>query len=317
MNSERSGQAAVGPARVAQGAQVSASATGPASDGSATTLGAQAPSNRKGEIELRDVSVWYRKSATSEMVHAVSDVNIRIQPGRFVSLVGPSGCGKTSLMMVLAGLVPLTSGSATIGGEPVTGPRPRSTGIVFQDPSLLPWRTALDNVALPLEVAKVNKKERTERARQVLDLVGLSRNWQSYPNELSGGMRQRVALARGLVTNPDVLLMDEPFAALDEQSRDEMGAELLRVWERLNTTVVFITHSLSEAIFLSDEVIALTGSAPGRAGDHIEIPFSRPRDLSLMARPDFAEIRGRLYAALRPAAQVPGGGAGADGARPS
>lgn len=253
-----------------------------------------------GDVSVRDLSVAYASAAGQRV--ALKDVTITVPGGRFVSVVGPSGCGKTSLLMVLAGLLRPSAGSAVVGGKEVATPRPRTTSVVFQDASLLAWRSVLRNVALPLEMTgagRVPKRERLERARAALTLVGLE-NWADHlPGELSGGMKQRVALARGLVTEPSLLLMDEPFAALDEQSRYEMGEELLRVWDRLKITVVFITHSLSEAVFLSDEVIALCGS-PGTIRDHFEVPFERPRDLSIMASPVFGELRGRLYETLRP-----------------
>lgn len=253
-------------------------------------------SRRRDDIEVKDVSVVY-STATGGQHVAVRDISLSIPAGRFLTVVGPSGTGKTSLLMVLAGLVKPTSGSVEIGGCRLTGPRPGATSIVFQDSSLLPWRTVLRNVTLPLEIShsgKIPKAQHAERAKEALGLVGLREFANRYPSELSGGMKQRVALARSLVTEPSLLLMDEPFAALDELSRYEMGEELLRVWDRLKVTVVFITHSLSEAVFLGDEVIALCGT-PGLVRDRFDVPFERPRELTLMADPVFGSLRGRLY----------------------
>jgi NitT/TauT family transport system ATP-binding protein len=276
----------------------------------AKARGATAPSEQqdvKGEasrgrddIEVKDVSVAY-STATGGQHVAVRDISLSIPGGRFLTVVGPSGTGKTSLLMVLAGLVKPTSGSVEIGGSRLSGPRPDATSIVFQDSSLLPWRTVLRNVTLPLEVSrtgKIPRAEQAKRAKDALGLVGLHEFASRYPGELSGGMKQRVALARSLVTEPSLLLMDEPFAALDEQSRYEMGEELLRVWDRLKITVVFITHSLSEAVFLGDEVVALCGT-PGLVRDRFDVPFERPRELTVMADPVFGNLRGRLYDCIR------------------
>jgi NitT/TauT family transport system ATP-binding protein len=247
-------------------------------------------------IEVSGVSMSY-SSASSGARRALSEVSFTLDGGKFLTLVGPSGCGKTTLLMAMAGLLTPTTGTVTIGGTAVSRPRPDLTGIVFQEANLLPWRTLLRNVALPLEVEGVGKRERLERAAGALSVVGLADFAGYYPREISGGMKQRVAMARALVTEPQVLLMDEPFSALDEQSRYQMGAELLRIWDRLNTTIVFITHSLSEAVFLSDDVIAMSGR-PGSVRDRFEVAFDRPRDLTLMGSPEFAELRGRLYDTL-------------------
>jgi NitT/TauT family transport system ATP-binding protein len=275
-------------------ADLSASSDRPATTSDVT--GPSAEPAQPGTIDLDGVGMRYRSAAGDEVV-AVRDVSFHVSAGTFLSIVGPSGCGKTSLLMAIAGLRPATDGTITIGGSVVTGPRPSTTGIVFQESNLLNWRSVIRNVALPLEVAGVDKALRLDRAKEALALVGLEGAENRYPHELSGGMRHRVALARGLVTDPAVLLMDEPFAALDEQTRYKMGAELLKIWDRLSTTVVFITHSLSEAVFLSDEVIAM-GGRPGSISDRFAVHFERPRDLDLMATSEFAQLRGRLYTAL-------------------
>lgn len=248
-------------------------------------------------IELSGVSMTYGAGSNREQ-SVLRDFNLTIASGRFVTVVGPSGCGKSTLLMIVAGLLDPSSGVVQVNGAPIAGPRPDTTSVVFQDSCLLAWRSIASNVALPLEIAGVSKQERMARARGALELVGLGGAADRFPSELSGGMKQRVAIARGIATEPSVLLMDEPFAALDEQSRYEMGEELLRLWDRLRTTVVFVTHSLSEAIFLADEVVALGGS-PGAIRDRFEVGFDRPRELSLMGTPEFAVVRDRLYQTLR------------------
>ena len=193
-------------------------------------------------------------------------------------LVGPSGCGKSSLLMMLAGLRQQSAGTILCDGRPVTGPDPDRIGVVFQEANLFPWLTALDNVAFPLALRHVKPAERRRRALDMLRLVGWRASPARYPHELSGGMRQRVSIARGLVQDPPVLLMDEPFAALDEQTRMTMGDELLRIWSETRKTVVFVTHSLTEAVYLADEVLVMS-ARPGRIIDRIEVDLPRPRSL--------------------------------------
>src|ERR1700731_3607464 len=185
--------------------------------------------------------------------------------GRFVTLVGPSGCGKSTLLQILAGLISATRGEVRIAGEPIRAPMPDKIGMVFQDPTLLPWKTALANVEFPLDLRGIDRATRRKRCSELLKLVGLGEFADNYPHELSGGMRQRVAIARGLAPDPRLMLMDEPFAALDEQTRTRMGHDLLEIWEKTRKTVFFITHSLTEAIYLRD-----------RAGDE-RSPGTHPR----------------------------------------
>jgi NitT/TauT family transport system ATP-binding protein len=248
-------------------------------------------------IEVTDVSVEYRTRTGSRFI-AVDNMNLSVSPGEFVSIVGPTGCGKTTIMMAIAGLLPVKSGRICVDRREVKRPQPRETSVVFQDSNLLSWRTVLNNVALPLEVSGVPKAERLERARQVLTIVGLEHVAGHYPRQLSGGMRHRVAVARGLVTDPSLFLMDEPFAALDEITRYSMGEELLKIWERRKPTMIFVTHSLSEAVFLSDRVVVL-GTNGGKIRGMFPVDFPRPRSLELMDSAEFASVRGQVHKAIR------------------
>src|SRR6478752_8554847 len=224
------------------------------------------PLKPAGAIEVRNVGQIF-KTTTQEVV-ALTDVSLDIKPGRFVVLVGPSGCGKSTLLMMLAGLRQQTSGTILINGAPVPAPDPNRVGVVFQEASLFPWLTAEENVEFPLALRGVAKADRRAKAQDALQLVGLDGFGARHPHELSGGMKQRVSIARGLVQDPPVLLMDEPFAALDEQTRMTMGHELLRIWSQTAKTVVFVTHSLTEAVYLADEVLVMS-ARPGRIIDRI------------------------------------------------
>ncbi len=207
---------------------------------------------------------------------ALRDVSLSITEGEFVCLLGPSGCGKTTLLRIIAGLESPTEGEVRVDGVPVDGPTPR-LGMIFQDYSLYPWRRVIDNIAFGLELAGVQKAERLARAGEYLDLVGLEGFANSFPYELSGGMRQRVAVARALATNPAVVLMDEPFGALDAQTRNAMQLELLEIWTKTKKTVLFVTHSVDEAVFLADRIMVLS-PRPGRVREIIEVTEPRPRD---------------------------------------
>jgi NitT/TauT family transport system ATP-binding protein len=221
-------------------------------------------------------------------------LSLNINPGGFVAIVGPSGCGKTTLLLTLARLLAPTHGEVRVGGEVVTAPAPERVGVIFQEPNLLPWRSVLDNVAFPLELRGVDRRERRARAQRFLELVRLADFAQAYPTELSGGMKQRVAIARGLIQDPKVLLMDEPFAALDEQTRLRMGAEVLRIWEATHKTVLFVTHNLTEAVFLSDEIVVL-GTRPATVLDRVVIDLPRPRTYDVMATEQFGRLRDRIW----------------------
>ena len=227
-------------------------------------------------------------------VEALAEVSFSVEEGEFVTLVGPSGCGKSTLLQILAGLIAPTAGEAFIAGERVAAPMPDKIGMVFQDPTLLPWKTALANVEFPLDLRGVDRAARRQRAVALIELVGLAQFADHYPHELSGGMRQRVAIARGLAQDPRLILMDEPFAALDEQTRTRMGHDLLDIWQKTRKTVFFITHSLTEAIYLSDRVLVMS-ARPGRILDTIAIDFPRPRDLDLIGSEAFGRIRNRIW----------------------
>ncbi|MBX9840324.1 MAG: ABC transporter ATP-binding protein [Xanthobacteraceae bacterium] len=215
----------------------------------------------------------------------LQDINLSIDSGAFISVVGPSGCGKTTFLRIVAGLEPATSGALRIDGKPLAGPG-GNRGFVFQNDSLLPWRTVLANALIGPEVAgRVGEKER-KRTLDLLRLVGLGGFEHYFPRQLSGGMRQRVNLARALAIDPEVLLMDEPFAALDAQTREIMQTELLRIWEQGRKTVLFVTHQIDEAVFLSDRVLVFA-RRPGRLQESVEIALPRPRELSIKRTPEF------------------------------
>jgi NitT/TauT family transport system ATP-binding protein len=228
-------------------------------------------------------------------VTALQDVSIEVPVGSLMTLLGPSGCGKSTLLRVIADLIEPTSGAATVlGGRPTSARMRRDIGFVFQDAALLPWRSALQNVALPLEVGGERAARHGKRTpRELLELVGL-KGWENaLPHELSGGMRQRVSIARALVGDPKLLLMDEPFGALDEITRDRLNEELLRIWEETAITILFVTHSLYEAVFLGQQVLMLAAN-PGRVREIVPNEFPRPRRLPLRESADFVRQVGRL-----------------------
>ena len=257
------------------------------------------PVPRAGAIEVRNVGKVFRTS-TQDVV-ALEDISIEVKPGHFVVLVGPSGCGKSTLLMMLAALLQQTSGTITINGQPIPQPDPNRVGVVFQEASLFPWLTAEENVEFPLALRGVAKSERRAKAQDALQLVGLDGFGKRHPHELSGGMKQRVSIARGLVQDPPVLLMDEPFAALDEQTRMTMGDELLRIWAATGKTVVFVTHSLTEAVYLADEVIVMS-ARPGRIVDRLQVPLPRPRTYDMLSGDAFGSLRDRIWRHIRKSA---------------
>lgn len=232
----------------------------------------------------------------SERFVAVNDINLTVRDGEFLSIVGPSGCGKSTLLDLLAGLEPASSGAIYVNGKRVDGPD-QEVGIVLQGYALFPWRTVRKNVEFGLEIKELEKKERREISQRYIELVGLTGFEDSYPHELSGGMRQRVAIARALAYDPVVLLMDEPFAAVDAQTREVLQEELLRIWEQTGKTVVFITHSIEEAIFLSDR-IAVMSSNPGTIKEVLEVSIPRPRHAD-RASQSFNLLRHRLWELLQ------------------
>ncbi|MBH0237776.1 ABC transporter ATP-binding protein [Methylobrevis albus] len=245
-------------------------------------------------IEGRNVSKVYA-TATAPLV-ALSDVSFGIEEGEFVSLVGPSGCGKSTLLSILGGLEERTDGTLVLDGKHHDAPR-ADIGMMFQTSVLFPWRTVRENVLLPGIILGLERKQQEARCAELLSMVGLDGFGERYPSELSGGMRQRVGLARLLAHDPRVLLMDEPFGALDEFTRETMNIELLRIWERTRKTVIFVTHNIGEAVFLSDRVFVMT-PRPGRLEGIVEIDLPRPRRTDVMRDPRYAElvfeIRGML-----------------------
>jgi NitT/TauT family transport system ATP-binding protein len=256
-------------------------------------------------VELAEVSKIYR-NGTADAVEAVSLASFSVPRGQFVALLGPSGCGKSTLLMMVGGLEPVTSGHIAIGGEPMIRPRD-SIGIMFQDATLLPWKSALDNVLFPIRVLKRQQDAYRDAARQLLKRVGLDGFMHKRPHELSGGMRQRVAICRALVYDPELLLMDEPFSALDAITRDEMNELLLDLWEQYTKTALFVTHSIREAVFLADRVLVMT-RRPATIVEDLTIPFARPRPMSIGETPEFNEICGHLRARIEEGHQRERGG---------
>ncbi|MCZ6895949.1 MAG: ABC transporter ATP-binding protein [Gammaproteobacteria bacterium] len=241
-------------------------------------------------LEVRDVLLTYR--TRTEPISALKDLTLSVAPGEFVSVIGPSGCGKSTLLKLVAGLLPLSSGEIVLGDERVDGPR-REVGIVFQSPTLLPWKTVLDNVMVPARALGLETAPSRAKALELLRLVGLEKFASNYPGELSGGMQQRVGLIRGLIHDPEFLLMDEPLAALDTMTRETMMLELQRIWMFDRKSVLFVTHNITEAVFLSDRIIILS-ERPGRVVNELAVDFERPRDLQTMALPRFTEICNEL-----------------------
>jgi len=229
-------------------------------------------------------------------IAALNSVDISIAASELVTVVGPSGCGKSTLLKLLAGLILRSAGTLVIGGKSVEGPR-RDIGMVFQAATLLDWRTVLQNVMLPVDVLGLNRRSYRKRALELLELVGLAGFEDKYPGELSGGMQQRVSLSRALIHDPALLLMDEPFGALDALTRETMNLELQRVWMEASKTVVLITHSISEAVFLGDRVAVMT-SRPGRLAEIVSVPLPRPRTLDMMASAEFGGIVNRIRGLL-------------------
>ncbi|MDB5589584.1 ABC transporter ATP-binding protein [Enterovirga sp.] len=242
-------------------------------------------------------------------VRAVASASLEVGRGEFVSLLGPSGCGKSTLLMMIAGLETPTSGSILLDGTPVTGPR-RDIGIIFQDATLLPWKSALENVLFPVRILKLPLREHRERALDLLAMVGLQGFENKKPSELSGGMRQRVAICRALIHDPSILLMDEPFSALDAITRDQMNAALADIMEKTGKTVVFVTHSIREAAFLSDRVVVM-GGRPSQVILDLPMPFPRPRRFDIEDGAEFNAICRRLRLTIEEAHGGPAHSAGA------
>ena len=229
---------------------------------------------------------------------ALQQVDLAIRQNEFVTLVGPSGCGKSTLLKIIDLLIPPSRGTVLFDGRPLAGPS-RDVGIVFQEPVLLPWRGILDNVMLPAEILGLDLAQARRRAMDLLSLVGLAGFEQRYPKELSGGMQQRAAICRSLVHDPSILLMDEPFAALDAMTREELGFELLKIWDVYKKTVVFVTHQISEAILLADRVVAMS-PRPGRIEKVIDVSLPRPRRLDMQFSPEFKRYSDEIRTLIRP-----------------
>jgi NitT/TauT family transport system ATP-binding protein len=238
------------------------------------------------KLELDRISMVY--SQRGQRFVAIRDVSLQVEKGEFISLVGASGCGKTTLLRIVDGLVKPTVGQVSVDGQAVTRPGP-DRGFVFQQDALFPWRTVLDNIIFGLEVQGKRKRDALPRADELVRLVGLAGFERHFPHELSGGMRQRANLARALTIDPDILLMDEPFAALDAQTRELMQAELLRVWRSNRKTVMFVTHQIDEAVYLADRVVVMT-SRPGQIKAVLDVDIPRPRELAVKRTPRFVEL---------------------------
>lgn len=237
-------------------------------------------------VHVQNLTKTYR-SRRGE-IHALENVSFTVADEQFLTIVGPSGCGKSTILKILAGLIPQSSGIVEVFGEPVQGSAP-DVGMIFQEPVLLRWKDVTGNVLFPIEILRQDTRKYKARAHEILRLVGLEGFEHHSPTELSGGMQQRVAMARALVHDPRLLLMDEPFGALDQLTRQQMNLELLRVWSETNKTTVLITHDIEEAVFLADKVVVMT-PRPGRVADVVDIELPRPRDLKLKLSSEFGEI---------------------------
>jgi NitT/TauT family transport system ATP-binding protein len=254
---------------------------------------------RRGQVELRDLRITF-PTENGEFT-AVRDASLVVRPNEFLAVVGPSGCGKSTMLFAIDGLYRPSEGSILVDGKPIDGPRP-DRAMVFQEFGLLPWRTIYANVEFPLELRASPKrgghKHRRAEAERYLRLVGLEGFGDRYPHQLSGGMKQRVGIARAFATGAEILLMDEPFAAVDAQTRDIMGLELLRVWGEERKTIVFVTHSIEEAVYLADRVAVMT-AGPTRVKEIIDVPIARPRPLEVRGSPEFAELRQAVWESLK------------------
>jgi len=255
------------------------------------------------KLELHDVSKTFR-SGGSRIVEAVKDFSLQVSNLEFLSLIGPSGCGKSTLLRLIDGLIPTDQGRILLDSQDITNiVGGKGRGMVFQSFDLFPWRTVLANVEFGMEVQKVSAGERRDIARHYVDLVGLNGFEQSYPHELSGGMQQRVGFARALAIRPEILLMDEPFGALDVQTRDILQDELLKIWNNERKTVIFVTHSIEEAIYLADRIAVIT-PRPARIERVIEVPFERPRHESIKALPEFVDMRRGIWQMLKDGVRI-------------
>lgn len=254
----------------------------------------------QGRIDIEGVHI--RLGAGKQAFEALQDVSIAIEPGEFVCLLGPSGCGKSTLLGALAGHLQPSKGSIRLDSQPVNGPSPER-GLVFQQHTLFPWKKVLDNVAFGLKMKGVPREERRTQAKELLELVGLKGFENVYPSQLSGGMQQRVEIARVLINHPRVMLMDEPFGALDAQTRLKMQELLLDVWSRIQTTIVFITHDIDEALFLADRILVMS-PRPGRIIEELKLDFPRPRHADLVTSGEFTRLKRHCLELLHPQGKV-------------
>ncbi|HYY24524.1 MAG TPA: ABC transporter ATP-binding protein [Candidatus Udaeobacter sp.] len=253
-------------------------------------------------VEIQGVSKTFQKAVKNNTIEvkALADVNLSVRENEFISIIGPSGCGKTTLLKIIDGLIPCDSGEISIDGRKVSTPGP-DRAVVFQTFALLPWRSVLANVEFSLELRQIPKEERTHIARDYLKRVGLADFEHHYPHELSGGMQQRAGLARALAVNPMILLMDEPFGSVDAQTRQLLQEELLKLWQHEQKTVIFITHSMDEAVYLSDRVVIMT-PRPGHVVEILDVPLPRPRTASDVRRdPKFVDLTNYIWDSLKKA----------------
>lgn len=253
----------------------------------------------QGHVRIQNLSLHLGQG--KNRFQALDRVNFEIQPGEFICLLGPSGCGKSTLLGALAGHLPISSGALTVDNETIVEPHP-DRGLVFQQHTLFPWKSVLENIAFGLKMKGVGKQNRIDQAKKMIDLVGLKGFEQKFPAELSGGMQQRVEIARVLINEPRILLMDEPFGALDAQTRLKMQMLLLDIWQEIQTSVLFITHDIDEALFLADRVLIMS-HRPGRIIEEISLGFERPRDIELVTSSEFTTIKKHCMQTLKEATQ--------------
>lgn len=252
-------------------------------------------STPKGAVNVEGISMIFSRQGYSNQV--LDSINLQIKPGELACLLGPSGCGKSTLLNIIAGFVRPTAGYVMVDQQPVKKPG-ADRGFVFQQYSLLPWKTTFQNIEFGLKIKGVPKSEREDMVGEYLNLVGLAKYRNAYPNQLSGGMQQRASIVRALVNSPSVLLMDEPFAALDAQTRHMMQELLLTIWSTLKTTVIFVTHDIEEAVFLGDRIFVM-GVQPGRIKAEIDIPLDRPRHVDDMLSPEFTQLNRQVFELIR------------------
>lgn len=248
-------------------------------------------------LVIENVTVDYIQKRTANLFTAIHHLSLTVERGEFVAIVGPSGCGKSTLLNLVAGLQPFQQGKLTLNSKLICGPG-RDRAMVFQSPALLPWRTVLNNVLYGLELQGIERSVAKAKAYRFIELVGLSGFAESFPNELSGGMQQRVNLARALAVEPSLLLMDEPLSALDAMMRENMQLEIQRIWQTSQTSVLYVTHQIDEAVFLADRVVVMA-ARPGRICKELPIPFARPRDLSIKRQSDFSRLCEEIWQALQ------------------